>query len=186
MEDDAIVELYWQRSEEAIVQTDRKYGRYCRTIAYNILQDQDDCDECLNDTYMRAWNIIPPKRPTFLSALLAKITRNLALDRQKFSRAEKRGGGQVPLVLEELADCIPGGTDAEEILEKKAIAEILNRFLRSLPQRTREIFMLRYWYLCSVKKIAESMALSESNVKMTLLRSRRQLKTLLEKEGVSV
>lgn len=88
--------------------------------------------------------------------------------------------------MEELADCIPGGTDAEEILEKKAIAEILNRFLRSLPQRTREIFMLRYWYLCSVKKIAESMALSESNVKMTLLRSRRQLKTLLEKEGVSV
>lgn len=184
MEDEAIIDLFWQRSEEAIVQTDRKYGRYCRSVAYNILQNLDDCDECLNDTYLRTWNTIPPKRPTFLSAFLARITRNLALDRQKFFQAEKRGGGQIPLVLEELAECIPGGTDAEEILENKAITEALNRFLRSLPQRTWEIFMLRYWYLCSVNIIAESMALSESNVKMTLLRARHELKTLLEKEGV--
>ena len=161
MEDEAIIDLFWQRSEEAIVQTDQKYGRYCRSVAYNILQNQDDCDECLNDTYLRTWNTIPPKRPTFLSAFLARITRNLALDRQKFFQAEKRGGGQIPLVLEELAECIPGGTDAEEILENKAITEALNRFLRSLPQRTWEIFMLRYWYLCSVNIIAESMALSE-------------------------
>ena len=186
MEDEAIVDLFWQRSEEAIVQTDRKYGRYCRAVAYNILQNEDDCDECLNDTYLRTWNTIPPKRPTFLSAFLARITRNLALDRQKFFQAEKRGGGQIPLVLEELAECIPGGTDAEEILENKAITEALNRFLRSLPQRTREIFMLRYWYLCCLKKIAEIMALRGSNVKMTLLRARHELKTLLEKEGVSV
>ena len=184
MEDESIIDLFWQRSEEAIVQTDRKYGRYCRSIAQNILLNDDDTDECLNDTYLKAWNIIPPRHPSLFSAFLAKITRNLALDRRKYNQAEKRGGGQVPLVLEELAECIPGGTDAEEIMENKAIAEILNRFLLSLPQRTREIFMLRYWYLCSIRKIAESMALNESNVKMTLLRSRRQLKTLLEKEGV--
>ena len=184
MEDQQIIDLYWQRSEEAIVQTDRKYGRYCRSIAYNILQNDCDSDECVNDTYMKAWSIIPPRQPSLLSALLGKITRNLALDRHKYNRAEKRGGGQVALALEELAECVPGGTDAEIILENKAIAEILNRFLQSLPQRTREIFMLRYWYLCSNKKIAESMAISESNVKMTLLRARQQLKTLLEKEGV--
>ena len=184
MEDEAIIALYWQRSEEAIIQTDRKYGRYCRSIAFNILENDDDTDECLNDTYLKAWNIIPPKRPTFLSALLAKITRNLALDRQKFSRAEKRGGGQIPLVLEELADCVPGGTDAEEILENKEITALLNRFLSSLPQRTREVFMLRYWYLCPVRQIAESLGLGGSNVKMLLLRTRRQLKVLLEKEGV--
>ena len=184
MEDEAIIALYWQRSEEAIIQTDRKYGRYCRSIAFNILENDDDTDECLNDTYLKAWNIIPPKRPTFLSALLAKITRNLALDRQKFSRAEKRGGGQIPLVLEELADCVPGGTDAEEMLKNKEITALLNRFLSSLPQRTREVFMLRYWYLCPIRQIAEGLGLGESNVKMLLLRTRRQLKVLLEKEGV--
>ena len=184
MEDEAIIALYWQRSEEAIVQTDRKYGRYCRSIAFNILDNDDDTDECLNDTYLRAWNLMPPKRPSLLSALLAKITRNLALDRRKYNRAEKRGGGQVPLVLEELSECIPGGTDAEEILEDKEITALLNRFLSSLPQRTREVFMLRYWYLCPVRQIAETLGLGESNVKMTLLRTRRQLKALLEKEGV--
>lgn len=184
MEDEAIIALYWQRSEEAIVQTDRKYGRYCRSIAINILENDDDTDECLNDTYLRAWNLMPPKRPSLLSALLAKITRNLALDRRKFNRAEKRGGGQVPLVLEELTECVPGGTNAEEILENKEITAILNRFLSSLPQRTREAFMLRYWYLCPVRQIAERLGLGESSVKMTLLSTRKQLKALLEKEGV--
>lgn len=184
MEDEAIIALYWQRSEEAIVQTDRKYGRYCRSIAFNILDNDDDTDECLNDTYLRAWNLMPPKRPSLLSAMLAKITRNLALDRRKFNHAEKRGGGQVPLVLEELSQCVPGGTNAEEILESKELTALLNRFLSSLPQRTREVFMLRYWYLCPVRQIAERLGLGESSVKMTLLRTRKQLKALLEKEGV--
>lgn len=184
MEDEAIIALYWQRSDEAIVQTDRKYGRYCRSIAFNILENDDDTDECLNDTYLRAWNLMPPKRPTLLSALLAKITRNLALDRRKYNQAEKRGGGQVPLVLDELSQCVPGGTNAEEVLESKELTALLNRFLASLPQRNREVFMLRYWYLCSIRQIGESLGLGESTVKMTLLRTRRQLKTLLEKEGV--
>ncbi|MGM9603903.1 MAG: RNA polymerase sigma factor [Faecousia sp.] len=184
MEDQEIIDLFWQRSEEAIAQTHRKYGRYCHTIAHNILQNDCDSDECVNDTYMKVWSIIPPRRPSLFSALLGKITRNLALDRYKYNRAEKRGGGQVALALEELAECIPGGKSEDEYLENRVLTELLNRFLSSLPRQNREIFMLRYWYLCSVRQIADSLGLSDSNVKMTLLRSRRQLKTLLEKEGV--
>ena len=184
MEDLDIVELYWQRSEEAIVQTDRKYGRYCRTIAYNILQDDCDSDECVNDTYLKAWGIIPPRRPSLLSALLGKITRNLALDRCRYSQAEKRGGGQRLLALEELSQCIPSGSGEDEVIENRLLTELLNRFLASLPQQNRQVFLLRYWYLCSVKQIGQQLGMSESGVKMSLLRSRRQLKALLEKEGV--
>ncbi len=184
MEDQQIIELYWQRSEEAIAQTARKYGRYCHTIAYNILQNQCDSDECVNDTYMHAWNCIPPRRPTLFSALLAAITRNLALDRYKRDRARKRGGGQVELALDELGECLPGGQSEEELIENRVLTEALNRFLASLPEQNRKIFMLRYWYLCSVGKIAQSLGLSESSVKMSLLRTRRQLKTMLQKEGI--
>ena len=166
MEDRQIIELYWQRSEEAIAQTAQKYGRYCYTIAYNILQNEGDSDECVNDTYMRAWDSIPPRRPSLLSALLAAITRNLALD--------------------ELHECLPGGKTEEELIENRVLTEALNRFLGSLPEQTRKIFMLRYWYLCSVRKIAGSLGLSESGVKMSLLRSRKQLKAMLQKEGISL
>lgn len=186
MEDQQIIALYWQRSEEAIVQTDRKYGPYCHTIAFNILQNHSDSDECVNDTYLKLWSIIPPRKPTLFSALLAKITRNLALDRRKYNRAEKRGGGQTELALEELSQCVPGGKNEEELLENRLLTELLNRFLESLPRQARQVFLLRYWYLCSVRQIADSLALTESGVKMSLLRSRRQLKSLLEKEGVGL
>lgn len=182
MEDEAIVTLYWQRSEEAIAQTDQKYGRYCHAIAYNILQDHQDSDECVNDTYLSLWEIIPPRRPSLLSALLAKITRNHALDRCKYNRAEKRGGGQVALALDELSECV--GKSEEDYLEGRALTELLNSFLTDLPQKSREVFLLRYWYLCSVKQIGDKLGLSESYVKMTLLRSRKQLRALLEKEGI--
>ena len=186
MEDRQIIELYWQRSEEAIAQTAQKYGRYCYTIAYNILQNEGDSDECVNDTYMRAWDSIPPRRPSLLSALLAAITRNLALDRYKHDRARKRGGGQIELALDELHECLPGGKSEEELIENRVLTEALNRFLGSLPEQTRKIFMLRYWYLCSVRKIAGSLGLSESGVKMSLLRSRKQPKAMLQKEGISL
>ncbi len=182
MEDEAIVTLYWQRSEEAIARTDQKYGRYCHAIAYNILQDHQDSDECVNDTYLSLWEIIPPRRPSLLSALLAKITRNHALDRCKYNRAEKRGGGQVALALDELSECV--GKSEEDYLEGRALTELLNNFLTELPQKSREVFLLRYWYICSVKQIGDKLGLSESNVKMTLLRSRKQLRSLLEKEGI--
>lgn len=184
MEDQEIIDLYWHRSEEAIAQTHKKYGRYCHTIANNILQNQWDSDECVNDAYLKLWGIIPPRRPSLLGALLGKITRNLALDRYKHDRAEKRGGGQLPLALEELAQCV--GTENQEalFLERQVLIQLLNQFLEGLPQRSRTVFMLRYWYLCSVEQIASQLGLSESGVKMALLRARRQLKTLLEKEGV--
>ena len=183
MEDQQIIDLYWERSEEAIAQTHRKYGRYCHTIAYNILQNDPDSEECVSDTYFKLWSIIPPRRPSLLSALLGKITRNLALDRCKYNRAEKRGGGQVALALEELAECVGSGS-VEERMENRLLTELLNRFLAALSQKNRQIFMLRYWYFCTVRQIADSLGLSESGVKMSLLRSRRQLKALLEKEGV--
>lgn len=186
MEDQEIIELYWQRSEDAIVQTAQKYGRYCFTIAYNILQNECDSDECVNDTYMKAWDSIPPRRPSLFSALLAAITRNLALDRYKRNSARKRGGGQVELALDELHECIPAGRSEEELIENRVLTEALNRFLGSLPEQTRKIFMLRYWYLCSVRKIAESLGLSESGVKMSLLRTRKHLKAMLQKEGISL
>lgn len=131
---------------------------------------------------MSLWEIIPPRRPSLLSALLAKITRNHALDRCKYNRAEKRGGGQVALALDELSECV--GKSEEDYLEGRALTELLNNFLTELPQKSREVFLLRYWYICSVKQIGDKLGLSESNVKMTLLRSRKQLRSLLEKEGI--
>lgn len=186
MEDEAIIALYWQRSEEAIVQTQKKYGPYCHSIAYNILQNHHDSEECVNDTYLSAWGIIPPRRPSLFSALLAKITRNHALDRYKHDRTEKRGGGQLPLALEELKDCIPAGNSEAEYLENRALTELLNRFLTGLSEKNRQVFLLRYWYLCSIRQIGNKLGLSESNVKMTLLRTRRQLREQLEKEGVGL
>lgn len=185
MEDQQIIDLYWARSEDAIVQTAAKYGRYCHTIAFNILKNDSDSEECVNDTYLRVWNIIPPQRPSIFSALLAKITRNLALDRFKFLSADKRGGGQVAMALDELADCIPDG-NPDDLFERKELVETLNHFLSSLPPERRKVFMLRYWYLCSVKDIAAELKLSESKVKMILLRERNHLRTLLEKEGVTL
>ena len=183
MDDTRIIDLYWARSEEAIRETDLKYGPYCRTIAWNILQDREDSEECVNDTWLQAWNAMPPKKPSLLKAFLGKITRNLALDRCKYNRAEKRGGGQAALALEELAECVGSGSE-EERMENRLLTELLNRFLAALSQKNRQIFMLRYWYFCTVQQIADSLGLSESGVKMSLLRSRRQLKALLEKEGV--
>ncbi len=184
MEDMEIIDLFWNRSEEAIVQTDIKYGRYCRTIAFNILCDDRDSEECVNDTYLKAWSIIPPRRPSLLSALLAKITRNLSLDRCRYYGAGKRGKGQVELALEELSACIPAGKTEDEIIESRLLAETLNRFLESLRPEHRNIFMLRYWYLCSIRQIAESLCMTEGSVKMILSRTRKHLREQLKKEGI--
>lgn len=151
MEDKKIVDLYWLRSESAISETKTKYGKYCYTIAHNILYNIEDSEECVNDTYLRAWNSIPPHRPSMLKAFLGKITRNLALSRYKSLSAEKRNSGQVPVVLEELQDCIPGTDNTEQIIDDLALVEILNRFLGTLSPEQRKIFMRRYWYLCPIK-----------------------------------
>ena len=184
MDDRQIIALYNERSEAALSETAKKYGRYCRSIAYNILSNEEDCEECVNDTWLKAWEAIPPQCPDSLPAFLGRITRNLALNRYKHNTREKRGGGQTPLVLEELADCIPGGSNAETAAEEALLVEVLNRFLEGLPVQKRKIFLRRYWYMSSVKEIAADFGLSESNVKMTLLRTRSKLKQTLEKEGI--
>ena len=183
MEDEKIVDLYWERSESAIAETVKKYGRYCHYIAFNILHSEEDSKECVNDTYLAAWNAMPDARPTKLSAFLGRITRNLALKRLEISGAEKRGGGQVTLALDELSECIPAkSTDGQDV-DEIALRDALNRFLGSMPKEKRMIFMRRYWYLCPVSNIAKDFSMSESKVKMMLLRARNELKTILEKEG---
>ncbi len=186
MEDKQIVDLYWERSETAISETAHKYGKYCRYIAFNILRNDEDSKECVNDTYLRAWNSIPPHRPSVLKTFLGKITRNLSLDKYEQYNAEKRNSGQMPLILDEIQECVPASDNTENIIEEMALTEILNRFLSSLSLEQRKIFMRRYWYLSPIKEIATEYSISESKVKMSLFRSRNELKNLLEKEGISI
>lgn len=184
MDDGQIIELYWARSETAISETANKYSKYCHCIAYNILHSNEDAEECVNDTYMRAWGAMPTQRPNRLSTFLGKITRNLSLNKYEKHTAEKRGFGQVPLALDELQDCIPDTNSVEQAIEDEALVEIFNRFLADLPTDTRKVFMQRYWYLSPIKEIATDYNFSESKTKMTLLRTRNELKQILEKEGV--
>lgn len=184
MEDSRILELYWERSEEAITETQTKYGRYCHRIAKNILNSDEDAEECVNDTYVRAWNCMPPERPNKLGTFLGRITRNLALDRYDARRAHKRNGN-MELALDELGECISDGADmpvSDEIVLKNAI----DGFLEGLGRTARIVFMRRYWYLCSVSDIARSLGMSESNVKVTLMRTRRKFAEHLAKEGISI
>lgn len=183
MEDSHIIDLYWQRDEQAIKESQRKYGGYCSTIAGNILHSAEDTEECVNDTWLRAWNIIPPEKPNRLAVFLGRITRNLAIDRFRSDTSKKRGGGQMALCLDELAECI--GEDSP-IEDRLALREGLNRFLRELPDKNRTVFLLRYWYMMPVSEIAKRYDLSEGAVKMLLQRIRNKLKEYLEKEGVVI
>lgn len=186
MEDAGIIDLYWAREERALVETERKYGRYCWTISYNILHNREDTEECLNDTYMKAWNAMPPQRPTILSAFLGKIARNLSLDRYKAGRTDKRGGGQMVVALEELEDCLPAGGSVEQSLADAELARAIDRFLRSLPEKECCVFLRRYWYVDSMLEIAHRYHMAEGTVKSMLFRTRRKLKNYLEQEGVGV
>lgn len=186
MDDSKIIELYMDRSEQAISETAIKYGRYCHCIAYNILRNDEDSEECVNDTYLRTWNAIPPKHPNRLQTFLGKITRNLSLNKWEKQSAEKRGSGQIPLVLDELTECIPADKTAERMVDDLLIKEVLNRFLNDLSGDARRIFVRRYWYISSVKEIAKEYGISESKVTVTLFRTREKLKTVLEKEGIAL
>ena len=186
MEEKEIIELYWARSERAIRETAKKYGKFCHSIAYNILSSHPDSEECVNDTYLHTWNAIPPTRPENLPAFLGQITRNLALKRYERNRARKRGGGQVMLALEELAECIPAPIGLEQQIEDRELARLLNQFLAGLSGENRKIFLRRYWELCTVKEIAALYGISESKVKMSLMRTRGKLKSYLEKEGIAL
>ena len=186
MDDKQIVELYWARSERAIAETDSKYGKLCHRIAFHILTDSQDSEECVNDTYLKVWSVIPPQRPVKLAAFLAKIIRNLALNRYEKSTAEKRGGGEVNLALDELTECIPDPNSVERVIDNRILADKLNTFLRELSPETRKIFMRRYWEVCSIREIAELYSISESKVKVSLFRTRGKLRSFLEQEGIAL
>lgn len=183
MEDERIIDLYFERNESAIAETANKYGGYCRSIAMNILQNTQDSEECVNDTYISAWNTIPPKRPNRLQTYLGKLTRNRSLKMLEKRGALKRGGSQTALVLEELGECIPA---AGNEFEESEISELLNTFLNSLSTDARNIFILRYWHMYSGREIAKHCKTNESKINVTLFRTRKKLKAFLEREGITI
>ena len=186
MKDSEIVELYWKRDESAIAATAESYGNYCYSIAYRILQRNEDAQECVNDTYWKAWLSIPPQRPNRLAAYLGKITRNLSLDRIKRLNAQKRGSGHVELVLQELENCIPATTDLDQIADELVLVGAINQFLRGQSRIERNIFVGRYWHLYSISDLAQAHGMHESKVASLLFRMRQKLKCHLEKEGISI
>ena len=185
MEDRDIVALYFARSENAIAETARKFGAYCRTIAYNILATRRDAEECENDTWLAAWNSMPPNRPARLAPYLGRITRNLALDRYDQARAQKRGG-VFGGILAELDETLPAaGTVAGEV-EAAETARQISDFLRAQPEQARRIFLRRYWYCDSTRDIARRYGIGESKVRVTLHRTREKLRAFLQQQGVEV
>ena len=183
MDDTKILDLYFARSEQAIQETDTKYGGLCYRIAYNILGNQEDSEETVSDTYLTAWKRIPPTRPNVLSAFLSKITRYLAINRWNANRRQKRGGGQITLALEELDNIADGKEDTEKRCESRELILAYNHFLAQLPKAQRELFLMRYFYLDPISKISETTGYSESKVKSMLFRTRNKLRDTLEKEG---
>lgn len=183
MEDREIVNLYWQRNQTAISQTEKKYGGYCKSIAKNILGNNEDVEECVNDTYLNVWNSIPPHRPKGLSAFLGKITRNIAFDKLRRRNADKRGGGEINLVLDELAECVSGRENTEQAFAKKLLVKEINSFLDELPREKCNIFLCRYWYAMPVSQIAEKFGMTENNVSVNLSRMRKKLKDYLTERG---
>lgn len=184
MEDSGIIALYWQRSERAITETEKKYGAYCFTAADHILGNEEDAKECVNDTWLAAWNAIPPHRPSVLRAFLVKITRNIALTRLEKITALKRGEGKALSPFDELEECVGGGADVEEAVEARMLAETVRRFVRELPEREGNIFIRRYFFADPVSEIAGRYGLSGNNVTVILSRTRKKLKEKLKKEGL--
>ena len=186
MEDKQIVSLYWARDPQAIDRSQEKYGPYCLSIARNILRQEQDAEESVNDTWLGAWNAMPPQRPSVLSAFLGRITRNLSLDRYKAARAEKRGGSSFPAALDELSECVPAGESVEQTMDERELGQAIDRFLRTIPEKQCSLFLRRYWYAESISQIAERYSLKENTVKSILFRTREQLRKFLQKEGVAV
>ena len=183
MEDNRIVDLYWQRNERAISETAAKYGKYLHSISFQILQNAEDAEECVNDTYNDAWQSIPPHRPSILSTFLGKITRRISIDLWRKNSAEKRGGSEIAFALDELEECVAGTDDVETEVERRELQRKLNAFLLRLPRVDRQVFMCRYWYMDSISEIAIQFDYSESKIKSMLYRTRNKLRAMLEKEG---
>lgn len=186
MDDKSIIKLYFARNQLAISVTDEKYGPYCRSIASDILKNKEDSEECVNDTYMSAWNSIPPKKPDILSAFLGRITRNHAINKYKYNHAEKRGSGTFYEVLDELSDCVSGLDDVEDEVLSGEISKEINAFLKSLTERKRSIFVCRYWYADSISDIAKRFKMKDNAVAMVLFRLRKQLADYLKERGFDI
>lgn len=186
MEDFKIVQLYWDRDQDAIKYTAQKYGNYCTSIAEKILGNREDAEECVNDTYMNTWNSIPTHRPEMLSAFLGKITRNLSFNRYRHNHADKRGGSEIPAILDELSECVSGTDDIENELAYKELVKAINGFLAALPQQKRNIFIRRYWYSDSIASIAKAYGMKENAVSMTLSRLRLKLHEYLTERGFEI
>ena len=184
MEDRKIVDLYWQRDENAIPETAAKFGGYCRTIAYNILSDAEAAEECLNDTWLRAWNTMPTNRPSRLAPYLGKLSRWISLTRLREKTSLKRGGGETEPVLDELAEAVDSGADVEKAVELKELNAALRRFLKTLGETERQVFLARYWFIASIAEIAEKFGFSESKVNSMLHRTRKKLLGYLKEEGL--
>ena len=181
MDDERIVALYWSRCEAAITETASKYGSYLNNISYNILVNREDAQECVNDTYHDAWNSMPPHRPSILSTFLGKITRRISIDRWRKLNAEKRGGGELTLALDELENCVSGSGSVEDEIQRRELAKLFNGFLNTLPTTERRVFLCRYWYMDSIQSIAQQFGFSQSKVASMLHRTRAKLRAVLEK-----
>ncbi len=186
MRDEEIIQLLWEREEEGILQMQKNYARYLNAVAGRIVPSYEDAEECVNDTWLRAWNSIPPHRPENLAGYLAKIVRNLAISCYKKYHAQKRGGDVVTMALEELSECIADGTRVEDHLEKKVLADAIAAYLKKKSERDRVIFVKRYFYLMEVRELAKAMQMKENTIKSILFRMRGELKGYLKKEGIEL
>ena len=186
MDDTQIVALYWARDEAALAESEQKYGGYCRAIALGILESREDAEECVNDTWLRAWNAMPPQRPGILSAFFGKLTRNLSLDRWRRNKAAKRGGSQVEVALHELEDCLPDRRSPDEELDAGETAALISAFLRRQSEADRALFVRRYFHLEPLNEPADRFGMSVGQIKSKLHRMRGRLKLELEREGVAV
>ena len=185
LSDEEIISLYFARNERAIKETDQKYGKYLYTIAYNIVHDNLDCEECLNDTYLSTWNKIPPTRPSIFQAFLSKITRNIAVDRYRHNTAEKRIPSEMVVSLEELDSCTPSEMSMEEELAIETLSRMLNSYLNGLTDRGRLLFVCRYYYADKISEIAKMLSAGERSIYRELAELREGLRVHLEKEGIS-
>ncbi len=183
MKDNEIIQLFFDRDENAIKETSIKYGNYCFSIAKNILKNCEDAEECVNDTYHKVWNVIPPNRPTMLKAFLGRITRNISFNLYKKMNADKRGNGQITIILDELAECVSDGINPYQEIEKKELLKAINSFLEKLPQEKRVMFVCRYWHSDNIADIAKRCGVSENSVSVTLNRLRKRLHNYLIERG---
>ena len=183
MEDEKILELFWQRDQQALLETQYRYDAYLTKVAMNVLGDPEDSRECVNDTYLAAWDAIPPHRPQNLCAFLSKLTRRISIDLLRRNKSQKRGGGEYDLALSELDQCLPGGNTTEEIADGNALSRAIGDFLKTRTENARTAFVCRYFYMDSVKEAARACGLTESNTKVLLHRTRQALREFLEKEG---